>query len=1154
MATGNVTPQLYYAFDNANNANINNILINDAYSQSNTESTALPITSNLYARYEAKNYNPTAKTWKDSGPNGRDIPASSVTGTPTVVTNTVNLTNTNGLYKSYVAVRGGTGDKINFGNEKLNSWTLFAIVRYTGGSRGRILASNTINFLTGHHGGTAGVAYHEGWITPSSTDYYGNQFFINTDTAAKMYTNGYIRQTTGGNTITYLPTLYINQDPYSQSSDWEVIDIIFYNTELNDENKRAVELFLSSYYGIVESDTAKTVLSGLLYNSTTFSTSDYKKGASSLVLAGGAAGTASPYVKLPEFYTAARTGLTFAMWFKSNSSSDWSRLIDFGNGAPNDNIFVAIYGNNLVLSVQQGTAGTFFEVLNAYPSCNDNVWRHLVWTISPDGTTWKVYINGSLYATITSSNSSSYSLYTGSSTTPIYPNNVLRTLNYIGKSNWVADPYLKCSIDEFYFYNGCVSDTMVLSLYKYNRLILYYNFDNANNSNISNILLNNAYDQSTTTSTLLPVTTNLYARYEAKKYNAYTKVWVDSGPSARNIPASSVTGTPTVVTNTGNLTNTNGLYDSYIAVKGGINDKIAIGNEQLTSWTLFSIARYAGSNRGRILSGGSAVGANFILGHHGNRAGVAYHMGGLNALSPDTTYNHGTDFFIFTDTASKFYTNGVLRGSGGNTVTYLPAMYINDYGSEYSDWEIVEIIIYNTELSDENKRSVELFLSSYYGIINSDRSNSILSSVLYNSPTFSTIDYKKGASSLVLKGTSSQYALLPSFFTAAGTGLTFAMWFKSNSSSDWSRLIDFGNGAGSNNIIIAIYGNNLALSLYSASGNCQPVNVYPNCNDNVWRHLVWTISSDGLTWKIYINGSLYATITSANVSSYSQTGGVGPNYPDNVLRTLNYIGKSNWDNPYFIGSVDEFYFYNDTIDQAFVTNLYNSTSAPIVSLTYTYNNNTSLITVPYGTVYAYFGNTDPTGWVICDGQVRTNNSDGKYNNLFSMTIGSGGSGTSNYTPPDLRGSFLRGDGKGTAITAQTTGYGSYAATLGTPQNDSIGNHVHTGTTSSGTIDINDPGHHHHFYTFNDDWNCTRVNNSQQRPGFWTCRDAGSVARGQKQGRRDDNGFAQNVNWPVGSVNANLSDSGHIHKITMATNTTSVEVKPYNFSVNWIMKL
>jgi hypothetical protein len=64
---------------------------------------------------------------------------------------------------------------------------------------------------------------------------------------------------------------------------------------------------------------------------------------------------------------------------------------------------------------------------------------------------------------------------------------------------------------------------------------------------------------------------------------------------------------------------------------------------------------------------------------------------------------------------------------------------------------------------------------------------------------------------------------------------------------------------------------------------------------------------------------------------------------------------------------------------------------------------------PTGSIMAYLGYSDPSGWVIMDGVVRDNNSDGKYNNLISMQIGSG-IVNGNYTPPNYKAAFLRGAG------------------------------------------------------------------------------------------------------------------------------------------------
>jgi microcystin-dependent protein len=73
---------------------------------------------------------------------------------------------------------------------------------------------------------------------------------------------------------------------------------------------------------------------------------------------------------------------------------------------------------------------------------------------------------------------------------------------------------------------------------------------------------------------------------------------------------------------------------------------------------------------------------------------------------------------------------------------------------------------------------------------------------------------------------------------------------------------------------------------------------------------------------------------------------------------------------------------------------------------------------PSGAIISNAGATaDPSGWVICNGLTRNDNNDGKYNELARLGIGSGGSGISDYIPPNLGAAFLRGTGTSPISTA-----------------------------------------------------------------------------------------------------------------------------------------
>ena len=149
----------------------------------------------------------------------------------------------------------------------------------------------------------------------------------------------------------------------------------------------------------------------------------------------------SQYVTIPAF-TTGTSGLTFSFWFRSSSTGTWGRVFDFGNGAPSNNIIVSVNDNNLTFSLPGYNKYTTISV-------NDNVWRHVVWILT--NSDWKIYVNGILHTTYT--------------TDIAYPPNISRTINYLGRSNWTADPYFNGGISEFRFYNRAVSAIEVSYIY-----------------------------------------------------------------------------------------------------------------------------------------------------------------------------------------------------------------------------------------------------------------------------------------------------------------------------------------------------------------------------------------------------------------------------------------------------------------------------------------------------------------------------------------------------------------------------------------------------------------------------------------------------------------------------------------------------------------
>jgi hypothetical protein len=168
---------------------------------------------------------------------------------------------------------------------------------------------------------------------------------------------------------------------------------------------------------------------------------------------------------------------------------------------------------------------------------------------------------------------------------------------------------------------------------------------------------------------------------------------------------------------------------------------------------------------------------------------------------------------------------------------------------------------------------------------------------------------------ITLVATSSQYLKTPNF-TPTINGLTFSFWYNSNGSGTWARIFDFGNGSSSDNILCSPnYDGNGGFGFACISGGLSS-NYYVGSgyNDGTWRHVVWTLTyaaagSQTSTWTIYVNGGWVAATT----NYYPST---------SVTRTLSYIGKSNWADPYYNGVIDDFRIYNTVLTAQEVNTLY----------------------------------------------------------------------------------------------------------------------------------------------------------------------------------------------------------------------------------------
>jgi hypothetical protein len=191
--------------------------------------------------------------------------------------------------------------------------------------------------------------------------------------------------------------------------------------------------------GISNYASGSPVADATLMNGASIQLTNYAHHAASALVFNGQ----SQYMSISSF-TTGTNGLTFAFWFKSNYNSATGMIFDFGNGPDNEAISYAPGGFGYA-------PGGY--MIGGPPLCNTNVWCFIAVSItystSPTGSTWTLYLNGTVYNTKQNP----------------YLSAVTRTLNYLGKSQFSSDPYYVGMIGEFRLYQTVLSPAEIQSLY-----------------------------------------------------------------------------------------------------------------------------------------------------------------------------------------------------------------------------------------------------------------------------------------------------------------------------------------------------------------------------------------------------------------------------------------------------------------------------------------------------------------------------------------------------------------------------------------------------------------------------------------------------------------------------------------------------------------
>ena len=171
-----------------------------------------------------------------------------------------------------------------------------------------------------------------------------------------------------------------------------------------------------------------------------------------------------------------------------------------------------------------------------------------------------------------------------------------------------------------------------------------------------------------------------------------------------------------------------------------------------------------------------------------------------------------------------------------------------------------------------------------------------------------------GRPALTFTSTSSQYLSTPGLpatisFTAGASSFAVGSFNAPQTAQGWQRIYDFGDGQGSNNIMMGRYGSSANFYYEGWNGGA---------GDQTWTTSNPIVNGYDTLYEAVQQGGAVGTLTAVAHylagTSQANGGAAGSSktwVPPSIARTTNFIGRSNWaaDN-YFSGNLSEILLYN----------------------------------------------------------------------------------------------------------------------------------------------------------------------------------------------------------------------------------------------------
>ncbi len=242
---------------------------------------------------------------------------------------------------------------------------------------------------------------------------------------------------------------------------------------------------------------------------------------------------------------------------------------------------------------------------------------------------------------------------------------------------------------------------------------------------------------------------------------------------------------------------------------------------------------------------------------------------------------------------------------------------------------------------------------------------------------------------LTLTSNSLQYAKLPAGIVGTLNNFTVMAWVNLASTGNWARLFDFGNSTSVYMYLAPQNGSTLTLRYaITTGGNAgeQPINSSSTLSLGAWHQVA--VSLNGNTGILYLDGVPVGTNSAMTLTP----SGLG-------ITTNNYVGKSQWSDPYLNGSLDEFRIYSVGLSPAEVAATYALGSGQLLS---TNNPALAVTTLPAGVTLSWplaspgFTVQSRTNLILGDWGNVTSPAPQIIGNLWQVTLPSSGDTPSTY--------------------------------------------------------------------------------------------------------------------------------------------------------------